>query len=120
MNNNLLMDFEFTIDKAENLPEDWLNDSVKGFVTENAPVEDFMSFDGLKITTVTSEYLLAMKLLSARYGEKDAEDIRFLMKKLNIGTMNEACEIVTQFYPVNRILPKTRYVIEECLEEIWR
>jgi len=67
----------------KDLPDDWLNDSVKGFVSENAPTEDFLIMDGLKVTVVSPEYLLAMKLISARYGEKDAEDIRFLIKKLN-------------------------------------
>ena len=107
-----------TIAKEENLPEDWLNDSVKGFVVQDAPSEDFMSLEGLKITTVTAEYLLAMKLISARYGEKDADDIRFLLNKLEIKTSEEAFKVITDFYPANRILPKTMYVIEECMEEI--
>ena len=101
------------IAEQEGLPEDWLNDSVKGFVTENAPSEDFMVLDGLKITVVTPEYLLAMKLMSARYGEKDADDIRFLMNKLEIKTMDEALDILTGFYPENRILPKTMYMVQE-------
>lgn len=107
------------IAEEENLPSDWLNDSVKGFVTKGAPTEEFLTLDGLKVTVVAPEYLLAMKLMSARYGEKDAEDIRFLIKKLNIRTFDEAAEIVTQFYPPDRILPKTKYVIEEGLEEVW-
>ena len=51
------------------LPEGWLNDSVKGFVTDAAPSEDFLTLPNLKITTVSADYLLAMKLVSARYGE---------------------------------------------------
>ena len=72
-----------------------------------------MVLDGLKITVVTPEYLLAMKLMSARYGEKDADDIRFLMNKLEIKTMDEALDILTGFYPENRILPKTMYMVQE-------
>jgi len=106
------------IAESENLPPDWLNDSVKGFVVENAPTEDFMTLDGLKITVVSPEYLLAMKLMSARYGEKDMDDILFLMEKLEIATSDAACEVVAKFYPTNRILPKTMYVIEECIEQL--
>lgn len=106
------------IAEEEGLPEDWLNDSVKGFVSADAPTEDFMALDGLKITTVSPEYLLAMKLMSARYGEKDSEDILFLMKKLGINTVEAAGEVVTKFYPANRILPKTMYMIEECIERL--
>ena len=61
---------------------DWLNDSVKGFVGVNATTEDYMMFTGLRVQTVTAEYLLAMKLMSARQGEKDYEDISFLLKKM--------------------------------------
>ncbi|MDR1978024.1 MAG: hypothetical protein LBQ42_04755, partial [Synergistaceae bacterium] len=64
------------ISKQENLPADWLNDGVKGFVGPNAPVEDFIALKGLFVQTVSAEYLLAMKLMSARYGEKDYDDIR--------------------------------------------
>lgn len=106
------------IAEEEELPEDWLNDGVKGFVAPNAPTEEFMTLDGLKVTTVKAEYLLAMKLMSARYGEKDAEDIRFLLNKLKIKTADEAFKIITNYYPAGRILPKTMYVVEECIEEI--
>ena len=106
------------IANEQDLPADWLNDSVKGFVTPGAPVEDFMVFDGLKVTTVSPEYLLAMKLMSSRFGEKDAEDIRFLLRDLGITTMDEASDILTAFFPVERILPKTMYMLEDCLSEI--
>jgi hypothetical protein len=112
--NQLVME----IADAEGLPHDWLNDSVKGFVTPEAPVQDFMSFEGLKITTVSPEYLLAMKLMSSRIGEKDAEDIRFLLRELDITTMGEACDILTAFFPIERILPKTMYMLEDCMAEM--
>ena len=101
------------IAEERNLPEDWLNDSVKGFFAKDFPVEQFKNFDGLKVTTVAPEYLLAMKLMSARQGEKDIEDIGFLLNKLKLMTSDEVYEVLTRYYPVNRILPKTMYVIEE-------
>ena len=36
-------------------------------------------------------------------------------KKLGIDTTEKANAILTKFYPPNMILPKTMYVIEECL-----
>jgi CRISPR-associated endonuclease/helicase Cas3 len=78
------------IAERENLSADWLNDSVKGFVGVNAPVEDFIAWKGLKVQTVSAGYPLAMKTLSARYGEKDYEDILFLMDKLSIKTEERA------------------------------
>jgi len=82
------------IAERNGLPSDWLNDGVKGFLTPNAPREDFVTLKGLRIQTVSTEYLLAMKLMSSRYGEKDYEDIRFLFSKLGIKTYEQASEII--------------------------
>ena len=35
------------IAKQRNLPDDWLNDGVKGFITEDAPQETYMVLEGL-------------------------------------------------------------------------
>jgi hypothetical protein len=106
------------IAERERLPAGWLNDGVKGFIEPNAPIEDFASYKGLKIQTVSAEYLLAMKLLSARYGEKDYEDILFLLNKLGITTRQRATDTLLAFYPPSRILPKTQYVIDELIAQI--
>ena len=102
----------------DGLPVDWLNDSVKGFVTAAAPREDFLALPGLKVTTVSADYLLAMKLMSARFGETDYGDIKFLMEKLDISTVESLQEVVMAYYPPERILPKTKYLIEQLVEEI--
>ena len=105
------------IAERENLPADWLNDGVKGFIGSNASVEEFITLKGLCIQTVSAEYLLAMKLMAARYGEKDYEDIRFLMNKLEINTVDQAYDVVQKYFAQNQILPKTEYIIEEIIAE---
>jgi hypothetical protein len=106
------------IAEREGLPSGWLNDGVKGFVGPNAPVENFAAVDGLRIQTVSPEYLLAMKLMSARYGEKDYGDIRFLMKKLDITTSQATSDILLSYFSRTEILPKTQYVIESIIESL--
>lgn len=106
------------IAKENNLPVDWLNDSVKGFVNENIETVEFAIFGNLKIATVTPEYLLAMKLLSSRVTGQDINDIKFLLKKLEITIKEQAYEIVEKVFPVKLILPKTMYVLEQCLDEL--
>lgn len=106
------------IAKEDNLPIDWLNDGVKGFVNEKIETMEFAKFRALKVASVTPEYLLAMKLMSARVTGQDYSDIKFLLNKLNIKTVQEAQNIVEKFYPIKLILPKTMYVIEQSLEEI--
>ena len=105
------------IAEQENLSASWSNDSVKGFIGPNAPIEEFIAFEGLLVNTVSADYLLAMKLLSARYGEKDYDDIRFLMNKLEINTVDQAYDVVQTYFGQNRILPKTGYIIEEIIAE---
>ena len=104
------------IAEQENVPEDWLNDGVKGYIGDNVPVDEFLVFDSLKVNVVAPEYLLSMKLMSSRYGETDADDILFLLNKLHINTFDEAISILTSFYPQKMIMPKTIYFLQECIE----
>jgi hypothetical protein len=99
------------------LPSDWLNDSVKGFIGESVETVDFMQTGGLKISAVTPEYLLAMKLMSSRVEGQDYEDIKFLLRMLKIRAFEEAESVIKRFFPLSRVLPKTGYIIEQFLEE---
>jgi hypothetical protein len=99
------------------LPSDWLNPSVKGFVSSNHDVRLFKRMSNLAIYTASPEYMFAMKCLAARgFESKDREDIQFLAKHLKIKTLNEAIKILEKFYPRNRMLPKTQYTLEELFE----
>jgi len=105
------------IAEEDGLPERWLNDSVKGFLTEAPPQEEFLSLPNLRITSVSADYLLAMKLMSARYGETDYRDISFLMSSLGIQTKESLQETVMRYYSIEQILPKTMYLIEQLTAE---
>ena len=67
--------------------------------------------------TVSTEYLLAMKLMSSRYGEQDYDDIRFLFNKLGVKTYEQADKILTSYFDINTIPARTKYVIEGIIEE---
>ena len=97
------------------LPENWLNDSVKGFINENMESNFWGEYGALKVSSVTPEYLLAMKLMASRIEGQDYNDIKFLFEKLGIRTYKEAEDLLGKFYPIDLVLPKTKYVIEECL-----
>lgn len=102
------------------LEENWLNDSVKGFVT---PGFDYITanqkFSNIKIKFPTKEVLLAIKLVSSRLGDsQDLDDIKNLSKSLNFTKEEEFWNLLEKYYPINLILPKTKYVILEVLDEI--
>jgi hypothetical protein len=90
----------YNIAKDEGLPITWLNDAVKMFVKPNAPINFFMKLKGLNISTVSPEYLLAMKIYSSRINERDKADILFLTNKLGIVNKEQASEILFKYFPL--------------------
>jgi hypothetical protein len=96
---------------------DWLNDAVKGFMSETGEFTTFLEMDHLQVMVAQPEYLLAMKCLSFRIGVEfhDEDDVRFLLRYLNLESYERALEIITRFYPEDRFPQKTLYALEELL-----
>jgi hypothetical protein len=96
---------------------DWLNDAVKGFMSEHGQFANFLELDHLRVMVAQPEYLLAMKCLSLRIGAEfhDEDDVRFLLRYLNIESYERALEIISRFYPRERFPQKTLYALEELL-----
>ena len=118
---SIINDIAAKIALQKGMPESWLNDSVKGFMNAKAYEKKMLlkTYSNLKLYSVIPEYLLAMKLMSSRMeSETDKKDIIFLMKHLGIDTSEKANQVIEAAFKAEFILPKTRYVIEECLEEI--
>lgn len=115
----IINDIAVKIALQKGMPESWLNDSVKGFMNENAYENKMLlkNYSNLKVYSVMPEYLLAMKLMASRM-DIDKKDIIFLMKHLGVNTSEKANQVIESVFRDEHILPKTRYVIEECLEEI--
>ena len=109
-----------TVAEKHNLEDDWLNDGVKGFFFTEPERVPFAEFPGLRVTTVSPDYLLAMKLFSARTAlyENDRRDIKTLLGLLNITSTRQALEIIEKYLPQEKILPKTQYLLEEIIEEL--
>ena len=103
-----------------NLEEAWLNDSVKGFLFSQPERIPYIEFPGLQVTTVKPEYLLAMKLFSARTSlyETDRRDIAKLVDVLGIISIDQAFDILEKYFPRDKVLPKTQYLLEEVIQEL--
>ncbi len=102
---------------ASGLPHDWLNDAVKGYLSDKGDFQPYLESSNLRVSTAAPEYLLAMKCLAMRLGEefRDEEDVRFLLRYLNLTDYQAALEIVTHYYPLERIPQKTLCALEEML-----
>ncbi|MCE2475539.1 MAG: hypothetical protein J4F47_08240 [Alphaproteobacteria bacterium] len=103
---------------ASGMPGDWLNDAVKGYLSDHGDFRAYLELSNLRVLTATPEYLLAMKCLAMRLGEgfHDEDDVRFLLRYLNLSEYDKALEIVTRYYPRDRFPQKTLYALAELLE----
>lgn len=96
---------------------DWLNDAVKGFMSANGDFAPFLELDHLRIMMAQPEYLLAMKCLALRIGAEfhDEDDVRFLLRLLDVRAYENALAIITKYYPLERFPQKTLYALAELL-----
>ena len=103
---------------ASGLPGDWLNDAVKGYLSNREDFHRYLDLSNLRVLTAGPEYLLAMKCLAMRLGEgfHDEDDVRFLLRYLNLTDYGKALKVVTRYYPRERLPQKTLHALEEMLE----
>ena len=110
--------------------ETWLNDGVKGFLSEAETSRDVRSLyrsypseemAGLRVFVPSSEYLFAMKCIAMRIGgveqTDDVSDIKALAQSIGLSSAAEAINLVAAFYPEDRIPPRTRFGLEEIFQK---
>ena len=105
------------------LPKGWMNDAVKGFVSENEELVEGSDFacGALSVSSPSFEYLLAMKCMSMRSMEDsphDRNDIKTLLNALEITSVEQVFAIIEKFYPIRQIQAKTMFGVEEIVEEV--
>lgn len=96
---------------------DWLNDAVKRFLGDRGEFSTWLDLPHLKVFTPVPEYLLAMKCIAFRLGPEfhDEDDVRYLLRYLNVERSRDALAIIERYFPSDRIPPKTRFALEELL-----
>jgi len=105
------------------LPEDWLNEDVKQFLSEKEAKRNLTELDfgeGIRVVVPTAAYLLAMKLRACRpplpgYAG-DYADIRFLVNKMKIASVEEAEAIHDKFFPHDVLTSAAKEVIKNALK----
>jgi predicted nucleotidyltransferase len=99
------------------VPENWLNDAVKGYLSPRGKFDPFLELSHLRVFVAHPEYLLAMKCVAMRLGEEfhDVDDVRYLLRFLNLTTSDEALRVVTKYFDEATLQPKTRLALKELL-----
>jgi hypothetical protein len=121
----VIRELSHIIRKEQELPENWINDAAKGYVSAEHEVinGDLPQFESLRLTAPTPEYLLAMKCMASRIpsdpGDRgDIPDIQFLIHHLGLTLPSEVMEIVGRYYPANQIPARARFIIEDIFAEL--
>jgi hypothetical protein len=105
------------------LPEDWMNDGVRDFVAAREEKIAFaeLAIPGLVITRPSPRYLLAMKCLAGRlptpFRAGDVEDIKLLLRRLAVRTIEEVDSIVADYYGARKLEGGKRWLVEKLLRE---
>jgi hypothetical protein len=109
--------------KELSLPDDWLNDNVKQFLAENEAKRQLNQADfgkGLSVSVPTAKYLLAMKLRACRPPlpgyPGDYGDIRFLVRKMNIASVEDAETIHDKFFPHDVLSDTAKEVVRDAIQ----
>lgn len=94
--------------------KDWLNDAVKGFLSDKMTYTIFKEFSNLKISSIDADCLLALKLTSARAFSKDMEDSITLMNLLKIENEGQLFNIIEQYIPKDRQTAQAYFFTQEA------
>ena len=103
--------------RTEGRSEDWLNEAVRGFF--DGDLRAHLALPNLRVLTARPEYLLTMKCLTVRGdgGFHDREDVRFLLRYLNIERYDVAVETISRYYPPDRIPQQALHALEEMIAD---
>ncbi len=108
--------------KEQGLPDDWINDEVRQFLATRESKRDLpIDVPGIQVTVSTAGYLLAMKALACRRAlpgyKGDEEDLRFLIRKLKIGKIDEIQSWIDKYYPDDSPSASDRSFLAQLIKE---
>ena len=109
-----------SVAQEQDLHENWLNDDVRWIpvlpARPDERAEVFFDSPHLVVTGASAAHILAMKVRSGRV--RDFEDIKSLMREVDITTMEEVREIHRAVYPHDGIPWRSEQRVEDCLREV--
>ncbi len=104
-----------TVAEKLGLPPWWLNEQGSAYVAPGGDPEAPRIFDhpGLRLSAASPRHLLAMKVLASR--PPDAEDIAFLVKALDLRTVDDIFAVFAEVFPDEPVPARARLLLEDVL-----
>ena len=103
---------------ARGLPDDWLNDAVKGFLPGTDPdARPYFEGAALNVDVASARYLLALKLFASRV-ETDADDIAFLYGQVGFTTVEEGLDLLASTYRGRPVAARMQFLLEEIVARL--
>jgi len=92
---------------------------VKGFLSPRGTFDRFLDLRHLRVFVAQPAHLLAMKCAALRLGEEfhDLDDVRYLLRHLDIHSADEALAVLTQYFDAQQLLSKTRLILESLFDQ---
>lgn len=103
-----------TIAQREGLPDDWLNDGVKGFFHSQPPHKRWAEYPGLRVYVASLEYILVMKVVAGR--PQDIEDAKALITTLKITNAQDVFDLIAKFTRQQNVETRVQYIVEELFD----
>ncbi len=115
-----VLDAALKVAAKEGVRDTWLNNDVKGYLSDRSTFTPFLDLSNLKVSCASPEYMLAMKCLAMRIGEgfKDEEDIRYLLRNLGIRQFDDAKEILERYYSLKEYPATALPALQELLSAV--
>jgi hypothetical protein len=87
---------------------------VKALLSPRGDFGPYRELSHVRVFVARPEYFLAVKCVAMRLGEEfqDLDDVRFLLRYLDIATAEEALQVVARYFDKAQIPPKTRLALE--------
>lgn len=108
------------------LPEDWLNADVAQFISPKVEskrrLAEVEAATGLIVHVPNAEYLLAMKALACRRPigayRGDIDDLLFLIRKMEIRSLDIIQEAIDRFYPDDLIRESDQSLLQNLIDQV--
>jgi uncharacterized protein (DUF1778 family) len=107
------------VGQSQGWPDTWVEDTLREILRPAPRGSGFVDLRRLKAFAPPPEYVLAIKVASATtpIGARDVDDLRFLLRSINLTTPDAALSVVTRYFAPRYLPPDTTALLARLLSE---